>query len=74
VKAVIIASLLVLAACGMPGTHYGYFESDLYDASAVHAKTVERKLSGCRKATTNAAVEISKAGNRRGVRYVVTCD
>lgn len=66
--------LLGLGACGLPGTYYGHFESDLYDAPTVHAGTVINQLNRCPGRTDLAATTIRQEGTRRKVAYAVVCD
>lgn len=73
-KYLFLSAILLVSACGMPGTYDGYFSSDLYDAPVVHAPTVTSQLNRCSGATEFAATEIKSQGGNRGVKYVVTCD
>lgn len=66
--------LVTLTGCGAPGTYYGHFSSDLYDAPSAHAGYVVDQLNRCPAFTGVSAVEIHHQATNKGVTYVVTCD
>lgn len=71
---ILVTLLATLSLSGCVGTEYGHFSSDVFDASAIYAPTVNKRLARCRaRGGEGALVDIHKQGSGSGIYYQADC-